>query len=144
MRTTVFCCLVMSTSLTACAAKEAAPPGSPPEDTSSSLEKPDAATRSADAAGMVSVREPDPAVLALTEDTCEGASVGFRCPEGAGRSYCVDLRAFGVVSATCASGGMCAVCFRAGKTEADIACPPGTSLISPTFVVPNQYYCGTE
>lgn len=136
--------LALVAGLGACAAKEAAPPSPPTEDTSSSLEQPDAATRPADAGSTVVVRDPDPAVLALTEDTCDRSSSNWKCPEGSGRPYCVDLRAFGVVSAACASGGTCAVCFKAGKTEADVACPPGTTLTSEAFTLPNTYYCASE
>lgn len=80
---------------------------------------------------------PDPAVAELVEDRC---SAELRCPDG--RS-CVNLQAFDVEGARCQSESACAVCFKPGKTEADISCPAGTRITSPFDGVPT-WHCSAE
>jgi len=83
-------------------------------------------------------REPDPAVAALVEDTC-ASSLDQVCPD---KRRCVDLGFFGVRSARCGDGGVCAVCFRVGTSERDIACPAGTELRA-SFVGIPDWHCAS-
>lgn len=92
--------------------------------------------------------EPDPANLALVEDTCvverDGTSWKYSCPGTTPPRSCIDMSGLGIQGSHCtAFGPPCPVCLKDAGGSQSIRCPPGEGVYS-NFSYPVQIYCAPK